>query len=75
MVSGLDMSEYLALADSWDYLAMAAVAVSLFLLLYGIKVLKQANSDAVDENKLRMRAYGALVAGLAYIVCSYLAKV
>lgn len=68
------MSEYLALADSWDYLAMGTVAVSLFLIMFGIKVLKNANSDIVDENKLRMRAYGALVAGLAYIVCSYLAK-
>ena len=68
------MSEYLALADSWDYLALGAVAVSLFLLLYGIKALKKANSDIVDEGKLSMRAYGALIAGLAYIVCSYLAK-
>lgn len=68
------MSEYLALSDSWDYLAMGTVAVSLFLIMFGIKVLKNANSDIVDENKLRMRAYGALVAGLAYIVCSYLAK-
>lgn len=68
------MSEYLALADRWDYLALGAVAVSVFLLLHGIRVLKNANSDAVDENKLCLRAYGALVAGLAYIVCSYLAK-
>lgn len=68
------MCEYLALADSWDYLAMGAVIVSLFLLMFGIKVLKNANSDVVDEHKLRMRAYGALIAGLAYIVCSYLAK-
>lgn len=68
------MSEYLALADSWDYLAMGAVAVSLFLLVFGIKTLKNANSDIVDEKKLRMRAYGTLIAGLAYMVCSYLAK-
>lgn len=68
------MCEYLALADSWDYLAIGAVLVSLFLLLFGIRALKNANSDIVDEKKLRMRAYGVLVAGLAYIVCSYLAK-
>ncbi len=68
------MSEYLALADSWDYLAIGVVVVSLFLLMFGIKTLKNANSDIVDEKKLRMRAYGALIAGLAYIVCSYLAK-
>lgn len=68
------MSEYLALADSWEYLAMGTVVVSLCLLLFGIKALKNANSDVVDENKLRLRAYGALIAGLAYIVCSYMAK-
>ena len=68
------MSEYLALADSWDYLAMGAVAVSLFLLVFGIKTLKNANSDIVDEKKLRIRAYGTLISGLAYMVCSYLAK-
>lgn len=68
------MCEYLALADSWDYLAIGTVLVSLFLLMIGIRALKKANSDIVDEKKLRMRAYGALVAGLAYIVCSYLAK-
>lgn len=68
------MCEYLALADSSDYLAIGTVLVSLFLLMIGIRALKNANSDIVDEKKLRMRAYGALVAGLAYIVCSYLAK-
>lgn len=68
------MCEYLALTDSWDYLAIGTVLVSLFLLMIGIRALKNANSDIVDEKKLRMRAYGALVAGLAYIVCSYLAK-
>ena len=45
------MCEYLALADSWDYLAIGAVLVSLFLLLFGIRALKNANSDIVDEKK------------------------
>ena len=41
--------------------------------MFGIKKLHAANPQLVDVAKLKMRAYGALIAALAYFVCKKLA--
>lgn len=59
--------------ESWDYLAGVVALISLWLIVFGIKMLQRANTQAVDAGKLKMRAYGALIAALAYFVCKKLA--
>ena len=65
--------EFFAKLESWDYLAGIIVVISLWLITFGIKKLHAANPQLVDVAKLRMRAYGALIASLAYFVCKKLA--
>ena len=65
--------EFFAKLESWDYLAGIIVIISLWLIIFGIKKLHAANPQLVDVAKLRMRAYGALIAALAYFVCKKLA--
>ena len=45
--------EFLAKLDMWDYLAGLLLLLSIWLLLGGIKSLKKANPDHVDEKKLK----------------------
>ena len=59
--------------DSWDSLAGIVALISLWLIMFGIKKLHAANPQLVDVAKLKMRAYGALIAALAYFVCKKLA--
>lgn len=59
--------------ESWDYLAGLVVIISLWLIMFGIKMLYRANPQMVDAGKLKLRAYGALIAALAYFVCKKLA--
>ena len=65
--------ESFAKLESWDYLAGIIVIISLWLIIFGIKKLHAANPQLVDVAKLKMRAYGALIAALAYFVCKKLA--
>ncbi len=65
--------EFFAKLESWDYLAGIIVVISLWLITFGINKLHAANPQLVDVAKLRMRAYGALIAALAYFVCKKLA--
>lgn len=65
--------EFFAKLESWDYLAAIIVVISLWLITFGINKLHAANPQLVDVAKLRMRAYGALIAALAYFVCKKLA--
>lgn len=65
--------EFFAKLESWDYLAGIIVVISLWLITFGINKLHAANPQLVDAAKLRMRAYGALIAALAYFVCKKLA--
>ena len=65
--------EFFAKLESWDYLAGIIVIISLCLIIFGIKKLHAANPHLVDVAKLKMRAYGALIAALAYFVCKKLA--
>ena len=65
--------EFFAKLESWDYLAGIIVIISLWLITFGINKLHAANPKLVDVAKLRMRAYGALIAALAYFVCKKLA--
>ena len=65
--------EFFAKLESWDYLAGILVIISLWLIIFGIKKLHAANPQLVDVAKLKMRAYGALIAALAYFVCKKLA--
>ena len=65
--------EFFAKLESWDYLAGIIVVISLWLITFGINKLHAANPQLVDVAKLRMRAYGALIASLAYFVCKKLA--
>ena len=65
--------EFFAKLESWDYLAGSIVIISLWLIIFGIKKLHAANPQLVDVAKLKMRAYGALIAALAYFVCKKLA--
>lgn len=65
--------EFFAKLESWDYLAGIIVVISLWLIAFGINKLHAANPQLVDVAKLRMRAYGALIAALAYFVCKKLA--
>ena len=65
--------EFFAKLESWDYLAGIIVVISLWLIIFGIKKLHTANPQLVDVAKLKMRAYGALIAALAYFVCKKLA--
>ena len=65
--------EFFAKLESWDYLAGIIVIMSLWLIIFGIKKLHAANPQLVDVAKLKMRAYGALIAALAYFVCKKLA--
>ncbi len=46
--------EFLAKLDMWDYLAGLLLLLSIWLLLGGIKSLKKANPDHVDEKKLKI---------------------
>lgn len=57
--------------DSWDYIAVFILLFSLWLVVDGISRLKRANPQAVDEKKLKLRAWGGLVAGLAYLACKH----
>ena len=65
--------EFFAKLESWYYLAGIIVIISLWLIIFGIKKLHAANPQLVDVAKLKMRAYGALIAALAYFVCKKLA--
>ena len=65
--------EFFAKLESWDYLAGIIVIISLWLIIFGIKKLHAANPQLLDVAKLKMRAYGALIAALAYFVCKKLA--
>ena len=65
--------DFFAKLESWDYLAGIIVIISLWLIIFGIKKLHVANPQLVDVAKLKMRAYGALIAALAYFVCKKLA--
>ena len=65
--------EFFAKLESWDYLAGIIVIISLWLIIFGSKKLHAANPQLVDVAKLKMRAYGALIAALAYFVCKKLA--
>ena len=65
--------DFFAKLESWDYLAGIIVLISLWLITFGINKLHAANAQLVDVAKLRMRAYGALIASLAYFVCKKLA--
>ena len=65
--------DFFAILESWDYLAGIIVLISLWLITFGINKLHTANRQLVDVAKLRMRAYGALIASLAYFVCKKLA--
>ncbi|MDY4921081.1 MAG: hypothetical protein SO119_08445 [Phascolarctobacterium sp.] len=55
--------------ESWDYLCFVVIGISLVLLAGGIKRLKAANPQYVDERALKLRAYGAMIVALAYLVC------
>lgn len=57
--------------DSWDYVAVFILLFSLWLVVDGISRLKRANPQAVDEKRLKLRAWGGLVAGLAYLACKH----
>ena len=65
--------EILAKLDSWDYLALLMLLASLWLILGGISKLQAANPERVDAGKLKIRAYGGLIATAAYLICRYLA--
>ena len=65
--------DFFAKLESWDYLAGIIVLISLWLITFGINKLHAANPQLVDVAKLRMIAYGALIASLAYFVCKKLA--
>ena len=65
--------DFLSNLESWDYLAGIVALISLWLIMFGINKLHAANPQLVDVAKLKMRAYGALIAALAYFVCKKLA--
>ena len=65
--------DFFAKLESWDYLAGIIVIISLWLITFGINKLHAANPQLVDVDKLRMSAYGALIASLDYCVCKKLA--
>ncbi|WP_405381543.1 hypothetical protein [Phascolarctobacterium sp.] len=64
---------FLAKADSWDYLALALVIGGAWLLLGGINKLAAANPERVDARKLQVRAMGAVAAGIVYLVVHFMA--
>lgn len=53
--------------DSWDYLMVILFIGSAWLLLGGIGVLKKSAPEVVDADRLRNRAFGAVVASLVYL--------
>lgn len=57
--------------DMWCFLALLIIILSFWLLAGGIRMLKAAHSGHVDEKKLRIRAWGGLVLGLAYLVSHF----
>ena len=63
--------EFLVKLDMWDYLAGLLLLLSIWLLLGGIKSLKKANPDHVDEKKLKIRAYGSFLVAVVYLACRY----
>lgn len=65
--------DILSKLDSWDYLALVMLALSLWLILGGAGKLKAANPEQVDAGKLKKRAYGAAVAAAVYLACRYFA--
>ena len=62
--------DMLSKLDSWDYLALVMLLLSLWLILGGAGKLKAANPEQVDEGKLKKRAYGAAA---VYLACRYFA--
>lgn len=63
--------EFFTKLDIWDYLAIFLLVVSLIMLLGGITKLKEANPEQVDTKKLKIRAWGALVVSIIYLLCHY----
>lgn len=61
--------EFIKNLEAWDFLALLVGAISVWLLASGIKKLHAANPEQVDAGKLKVRAYGALIAVLAYLAC------
>lgn len=65
--------DILSKLDSWDYLALVMLVLSLWLILGGAGKLKAANPEQVDASKLKKRAYGAAAAAAVYLACRYFA--
>ena len=64
---------FLSKLESWYYFAGIVAVISLWLIMFDIKKLHAAKPLQVDVAKLKMQAYGALIASLAYFVCKKLA--
>lgn len=65
------MTELFSKLDGWDYLAVALLAASLWLVLGGVGRLQAANPKEVDAAKLKRYALGAALAAAAYLLCRY----
>lgn len=59
--------EILSRLDSWDYIMIGLFLMGDWLLLGGIKTLKKANPETVDETKIRNRAFGGIVVSIVYL--------
>lgn len=57
--------------EGWDYLAGVMALFSLWLLFGGIGRLQAADPERVDVKKLKIRAWGGLLAGVLYLVCRF----
>ncbi len=57
--------------EGWDYLAVAMALFSLWLLFGGISRLQEADSEHVDVKKLKVRAWGGLIAAVLYLICRF----
>lgn len=71
----MNLSLFIASWESWDFLAALMALISLWLLLDGADRLRRANPERVDARRLRLRACGGLLAGIAYLACHYLAVI
>lgn len=63
----------LAKLESWDYICVFMICVGLWLVLGGANKLAAASPGQVEAKPLKLRGWGAIAIGVAYLTCHYFA--
>lgn len=57
--------------EMWDFIALGALLLSVWVATYGIKMCREANKEGFDEKSLRNKAWGAATASVLYLVIRF----